>query len=81
VWTSGTLPDAVLGEVEWRYETELKRPGECDPTGGCEGAVSPGAPLDCPNILNGLGGGIMLRGDPPKELGGDGRIVFAELSG
>ena len=76
VWMSEAPPDAVLGEVD-PNDAELKPPGERDPTWGNEGAPKPGARGAPATVESGFDGGIIPLGEPPDELGGEGRKLEA----
>jgi len=66
---SGRLPDAVLGEVEWRYESDA-------PTLGLLGTVGAGVRAgDDAAIANTCGGGSIVCDEPVFDPGGEGRMV------
>lgn len=69
----------MLGEVEWLYEFE-EYPGDLEPSCGTVGAVRVVVRAAGCAIANGLGGGIMVRGDCPLDPGGVLRMLTGNQS-
>lgn len=79
-WISGTLPDPVLGEVEWLYEFD-EYPGDLEPVKDRLGAAREVVRTDGAVIEKGFAGGTMVGGDSPIEFGGVvGMLCVEELA-